>query len=250
VVSFAEVAAELGSDQPVFGLQSLGLDGVSAPLTRVEDIAAYFIGEVRTLQPAGPYRFAGQCMGGVIALEMAQQLQARGEQVELLVLIETWPPAVVAADGRLAPRSPLQRFVARCAAALEMLINTDPEQRLVLVRQKASILARLLLRREPRDAAEIARARVERANYQAFTRYRPNFYGGSIRLVLAEGRELATAEDPRLHWRKKARSCEVYSMPGRDSGVLFHGHAARQLARYLAPDSAVLGIAMVTSLCS
>ena len=251
VVGFAQVAVELSPDQPVFGLQSLGLDGVSAPLTRVEDIAALFIEEVRTIQPEGPYRFAGQCMGGVIALEMAQQLQARGERVELLALIETWPPAVVASDGSAAPRSlGLRGLVARCVATVMTLMNADPELRRVLVRQKVSKLGRVMLRREQwRDVAEIARERVEQANYEAFTRYQPKYYDGGIRLVMAEGRIIPTGEDPRLYWQKNAGSCEIHSVPGRDSGALFRGHAARQLARYLAPDSPALSIAMATILC-
>jgi amino acid adenylation domain-containing protein len=252
VVGFAQMAMELGPDQPVFGLQSLGLDGVSAPLTRVEDIARLFIEEVLTIQPAGPYRFAGQCMGGVIALEMAQQLQARGERVELLALIETWPPAVVASNGSAAPRTfGLRGVVARCAAAVGTLMNADPELRRMLLRQKISRLRRVMLRREHwRDVSEIARERVERANYEAFTRYKPKYYDASIRLVLAEGRRIPTGEDPRLFWQQNAESCEIHRLPGRDSGALFDSHTASQLARCLALESQVIGVAMGTILCN
>jgi hypothetical protein len=129
------------------------------------------------------------------------------------------------------------------------LMNADRELRRVLVRQKFSKLGRILLRREPlHDVAEIARERVERANYEAFARYAPKYYDGSIRLVVAAHRIVA-GEDPRLYWQKNARSCEVHRVPGKDSGVLFRGHSARLLARYLTPDFRTLTVAMTKILC-
>ncbi len=68
------LARALGVEQPFYGLQSVGLSGETEPLMRIEDIAAQFLAEIRTLQPRGPYRLLGACMGGVVAYEMAQQL--------------------------------------------------------------------------------------------------------------------------------------------------------------------------------
>jgi thioesterase domain-containing protein len=58
--------------------------------TRVEDMAAHYVGEIQVLQPKGPYFLAGYCLGGTIALEIAQQLRRAGESVALLALVETY----------------------------------------------------------------------------------------------------------------------------------------------------------------
>ena len=71
-LSYYELARHLGSDQPLYGLQALGLDGQTAPLTRFEDMAAHYLTEIRALQPEGPYFLGGACFGGILALEVAQ----------------------------------------------------------------------------------------------------------------------------------------------------------------------------------
>lgn len=88
VLYYYPLAKYLGPDQPFYGLQAVGLDGSCEPLTRVEDLAAAYLQEVRTVQPHGPYRIAGHCFGGLVAFEMAQQLLRAGEAVEQLMLID------------------------------------------------------------------------------------------------------------------------------------------------------------------
>src|SRR5882724_5854815 len=89
VLIYRELSRHLGSDQPFYGLQSQGLDGGRAPLTRVEDMAALYVKQIRKVQSHGPYLLGGYCMGGTIAFEVAQQFQAEGERVALLALFDT-----------------------------------------------------------------------------------------------------------------------------------------------------------------
>ncbi len=79
----------LGPDQPVYRLQIQNLGAVE-PLERAEDMAAWCLAGVKEIQPEGPYYLGGHCFGGMVAYEMAQQLHARGEQVALLVLCESF----------------------------------------------------------------------------------------------------------------------------------------------------------------
>ena len=84
-LQYADFARVLGTDQPVHMLQPVGFDG-RRPLDQIEAIAEYFVGEIRKLQPRGPYRLAGFCVGGIVAFEMAQQLITSGEEPPLLAL--------------------------------------------------------------------------------------------------------------------------------------------------------------------
>ena len=78
----------LGDDQPVYGLVS----EIRADFPRVEDLASHYLSVVLETQPDGPYYLGGASFGGIVALEMAQQLQALGHEVRLLALLDTPGP--------------------------------------------------------------------------------------------------------------------------------------------------------------
>ncbi|MGH8535950.1 MAG: condensation domain-containing protein [Gammaproteobacteria bacterium] len=92
VIYLYELARHLGPDQPFYGLQAVGLDGKSRPHTRIEDMAACYIEQIRTVQPQGPYLLGGHSFGGNVAFEMSQQLQRQGQDIALLVIFDTGAP--------------------------------------------------------------------------------------------------------------------------------------------------------------
>ncbi len=92
VLLFKSLANYLNTEQPLYGLQAQGIDGKVRPLTRIEDMAARYIREIRAMQPHGPYYLGGFSMGGEVAFEMAQQLLAASEKVAILVLFDTYNP--------------------------------------------------------------------------------------------------------------------------------------------------------------
>ncbi|WP_232492555.1 type I polyketide synthase [Novosphingobium kaempferiae] len=82
------LALRLDGSRPVLGLEPLRKADGNYAHTRIDEMAAYHLGKVRAVQPQGPYLLAGLCAGGVIAFEMAQQLQAMGEQVAFVGIID------------------------------------------------------------------------------------------------------------------------------------------------------------------
>jgi amino acid adenylation domain-containing protein len=92
VLPYFELAHHLGKNQPFYGLQPVGIDGESTPLTRIEDMATHYIEALRAVQPNGPYFLCGWSFGGLVAFEMAQQLQSNGDEVALLALLDTAAP--------------------------------------------------------------------------------------------------------------------------------------------------------------
>jgi amino acid adenylation domain-containing protein len=101
VLYFYHLARYLGSDQPFYGLQALGLDGESQPHTSVADIAAYYIQAIQTIQPEGPYYLGGHSFGGQVAFEIAQQLQNLGHKVALVAIFDTPAPLLGILPERL-----------------------------------------------------------------------------------------------------------------------------------------------------
>ena len=89
-VYFAQNLADLlGPDQPMYGLQSRGLDGREAPLATMQEMAKHYVKCLKTVQPVGPYRLGGFCTGAFLALAMTNQLQDAGEEVSHLAIFST-----------------------------------------------------------------------------------------------------------------------------------------------------------------
>ena len=93
VHDYVNLARRLDPDQPFYGLQSPALAG-GEHFASVPEMAARYVAAVRSVQPRGPYRLGGYCVGGGVAFEMARQLRAAGEEVESLLLFDSpGPPA-------------------------------------------------------------------------------------------------------------------------------------------------------------
>jgi thioesterase domain-containing protein len=92
VLNLYDVATNLPADQPFYGIQAAGVDGITPPKESIEQMARDYLEEVRMVQPQGPYYLSGYCGGGIIAYEMAQRLREQGEDVALLFLIDAYRP--------------------------------------------------------------------------------------------------------------------------------------------------------------
>ena len=239
VLNYNALARLLGLDQPFYGLQSRGLDGSEEPLTRIEDIAAWFLREIREVQPDGPYYLVGMCMGGIVAYEMAQQLLAAGQEIGLLALLETWAPEM--ASARRLPRGARMPaafgFVAgRIRLYVEMLARLRSRERLRYLLGRLRLLKDIVVQRDlSRGArAELHLQAVTRANLLAFQQYQPRVYPGPVALFRAEGRKVLPAADYRLAWRDLATGgLQIYGAPGDNSGLMLQEPHVRVLAAQL-----------------
>jgi thioesterase domain-containing protein/acyl carrier protein len=88
------LALQMGIEQPFYGLQPQGLDGISKLHRTVPEMAAHYIAEIRRKQPNGPYYIGGYSGGGVVAFEMAKQLVGQGERIGALVFLDSVAPGV------------------------------------------------------------------------------------------------------------------------------------------------------------
>jgi len=93
VLNFANLIHHLPAEQPVYGLQYVGLTAGEQAHGSVEAMATYCTEQICKFQPEGPYLVGGICFGAHVALEIAHQLQSQGKTVALLVLLDAGPPA-------------------------------------------------------------------------------------------------------------------------------------------------------------
>jgi len=89
VYFYRDLAHQLGADQPLFAFQATSLSGQSDPYDDVKTMASDYISELKVIGAKPPYLLGGSSFGGLVAYEMAQQLKALGEEVRLLVMIDT-----------------------------------------------------------------------------------------------------------------------------------------------------------------
>jgi thioesterase domain-containing protein len=199
--SYYGIVRRLDPDQPVYGLQARGLDGKQAPHTRIEDMAAEYVREVRHVQPEGPYYLAGLSFAGVVIFEMAQQLRALGEEVALLALLDTPRPG---------HRPPLGK---RIANRLKRLWRQGPRAAFSLVGGRTTPAAAA-----PSQAALALPSILEdidRINVAAARRYVPRTYPGRVTLFRVTDRDQAWDLGADLGWAKHVTGgLEIHEVPG------------------------------------
>ncbi|MEZ5218958.1 MAG: thioesterase domain-containing protein [Ilumatobacteraceae bacterium] len=149
VASFPRLARALGADQPFYGVQWPGLVAGDSPRS-IASLADRYLDEIRRVQPVGPYVLAGQCIGGLIAQQMAHRLVEQGERVDLLVMYDSpmvYSPAFTP-SGRLpelpdAVRPVLNRALDWATFGIRLAKRRNPPAQVLRVK------ARQALRRPP-----------------------------------------------------------------------------------------------------
>jgi thioesterase domain-containing protein len=121
---YMHLVRRLDPGQPVYGLRPTDSFVASRRRFRIEDLAARYVDDILRTHSAGPYRLAGFCLGGVVALEVAHQLEELGHTVDVLALFDAEPPSSRPASR---PR--------REAAQLASLVRRD-ESAAVYVRRR------------------------------------------------------------------------------------------------------------------
>ncbi|MCY7877842.1 non-ribosomal peptide synthetase DhbF [Bacillus spizizenii] len=88
---YAGLMTNIGTDYPIYGLQARGIGQREELPKTLDDMAADYIEQIRTVQPKGPYHLLGWSLGGNVVQAMATQLQNHGEEVSLLVMLDAYP---------------------------------------------------------------------------------------------------------------------------------------------------------------
>ena len=194
VVNYRGLAAQLPEDLPVYGLQAVGLDGISAPSESVEAMAERYVAEIRRQQPQGPYRVGGGSMGGVIAYEVARRLRLCGEQVELLAMFDSLLPAC----ARSTPLGRLGGALRQAPVALPQRLTASLRMRVRNLGDHLSVGLHRLLRRPLPHALRFRH--IERVHRRAYFRYRPGAFDAQVTLFVAKQGWRLSQTDPTLGW--------------------------------------------------
>ena len=248
---FEALARYMGADQPFYGFQSRGLDGVQEPLDTIEEMAAHYVDEMCAFQPEGPYFIGGYSYGANIAFEMARQMTEAGREVGLLVILDHFPTK----SGYFKVTWNLKfvrNFMRNLPYRLQDFTQMKPHEFAARVRKKSrQYWKRLQMRfnRSSRDSIKFEAGdmidgadefpehvqRVIDANYRALKIYYPQAYSGEVVLLRAMGGHLFSSHDPEMGWGPLASGgVDVKVIPGSHLRIFKEPHVhelAAQLRR-------------------
>jgi thioesterase domain-containing protein len=216
VLGFYDLSRYLGASQPFYGLQAQGLNGKTPVHTRVEDMAAHYVKEVRDVQPEGPYLLGGLSFGGALAFEMARQLRAQGQKIGLVALFDTFA-------GRPESKTSL----------LVKFLRLPLKKKLMYILQKARFITRGVKRWFYRIFLPSTLKKVRAAHRLAYSRYVMTRYEGPVTLFVPSDRSLRGSDDPERDWKTFASEVEVHEVPGDHETLLDEPHV-RILGEHLA----------------
>jgi len=239
VLFYRDLANYLGSDQPVYAFQPQGLDGTKPRHTRIEEMAAHYIKEMRALQPEGPYHLGGSSFGGLIAFEMAQQLHAQGQEVGLLALFDTYAPGFPKLSREASSlRYKLYRFIQRVDLHLGNFVLLVPEEKVKYAREKAA-LATDRLKWRVKLGVESGFKKIVDKLYQsnghsvpgegqpkidtlrALREYVPQVYPGRVTLFRANKRPAGYIDDRDSGWGELAAGgVAIHEIPGYHGSIV------------------------------
>ncbi len=238
VLVFARLAKLLGDDQPFYGLQARGLDGKEKPFMRVDEMAAHYIGEIRSVQPQGPYFIGGTCTGGLAAYEIAQQLTAQGEEV-ILAVMESWHPRSYLNHWSRPPYLlwPLLFVWMKVTTYLRLMRRLPAREWAPFWKGKLKRMWNLMHHTEAAEHQDefLYKDQVTYATFHAVARYDLKPFRGQVLNVIASKHPLTnSSDDTRLVFGEWAMgmSRTVY-LPAEDSGRLFVAPHVQELAHHL-----------------
>jgi amino acid adenylation domain-containing protein len=228
---FRSLVRGLHRDRCCYALQVNGVDMRSGPIDRLEELARVLIRSMRKVQPRGPYLLLGHSFGGVVAHEIARQLEAGGDTVARLVMLETPVP------GARITRPVLQRL----GIHVRRLMGQSASERLRYLRQRAARRWKLILGRGQDMDVQPNLSRVEqramqlrRANLRARGAHRPGCFSGEIVLFRAQEQpewlEFYSV-DAFARWDRYALGgVRIVSVPGDHLSVLYEPQVRHLIA--------------------
>lgn len=223
---YRKLAELLGPNQPSFGIRS-----PQEPFHGIEEMARFYVGELRKVQPRGPYFLGGFCFGGNVAYEMAHQLTATRDEVGLLALLESSPPNVSQKHSwsATAAKYSLENFVEN----IKDFVGNSPGNQLSALRNKGRRLTQKIRRTiDPDDRKVELKDVIDLANYPegyvkfaethwaALTQYHPKPYPGELHLFRARKQGLTNFSHS-LGWEALAEDrVHVTVIPGTHESML------------------------------
>jgi amino acid adenylation domain-containing protein len=230
ILLYRDLGNYLNSNRPVYGLQSKGLNGYDKIAESVEEMAEDYIEAIKTVRPNGPYYLGGYCMGGTIAYEMAQQLKKRGDEVNILFLIETYNECLVANGNN--PSNKAKDRIENIKFHFDNIKSLKGEERTKFIRNKAEtslgrttariskLTSKVGINIENKPETGQITLSLRKANDQAQINYIPDIFNGKA-VLLRPKVSFSSEPDPKFGWGEYIKGeFKIYNLDVAPRGML------------------------------
>jgi thioesterase domain-containing protein/acyl carrier protein len=231
ILIYKDLANHLADDQAFYALQSRGLEGSEFSMTSIEEMAAYYIKEIKKVQHKGPYNLGGYCMGGTIAYEMAQQLTRHGDIVKNVFLVETYN--ICSAGNIISNKMSIADKLENVKFHYDNLKALNRPDKIKFLHNKTEVLKRRLISKlksfinllgiDVKDTTEGYKDnfRIRDINDKAQTEYRPKKYSGKT-ILLKPIVNFSSGPDPSFGWNDLANGeFKIYNLDIAPRGMLY-----------------------------
>jgi amino acid adenylation domain-containing protein len=219
---YVDLARHMDSARPFYGLQARGLNGDQALHTRIEDMAAHYVGAVRSVQPEGPYFLGSWSMGVIVAFEMARQLEAQGQRVALLAVLDQGPYAPGEEPEDQAAYL-VDVFGRHLSLSVDHLRQMDPDQQVAHVFEEAKRVEWILPDVTLPQFHHFVR--ILKTHTDAWRRYVPQTYPGQVTLFRASEESHEGSQEPGMGWSAWAMGgVEIHEVPGDHLSMMHEPH--------------------------
>jgi amino acid adenylation domain-containing protein len=221
VLNFSDLSYFVDEEQPLFGLQAKGLDGIDKDISSMADIAAQYISEILSHNPNGPYALAGYSFGGFVAVEMERQLTAMGKEVKMLAIFDTNAENAVYNKAWYVKlptkiKQQIPKFVFIVKSAIKEPVTTMNYQYAYFTRQINKVSGKLGLVKKPEiDDLYVQINEITQKHALAFKAYNMQPFNNFVFLFKAKKRLYYVNDFKYLGWRKYAKKgVKVFEVPG------------------------------------
>lgn len=225
VICYNELAKALAEDQPVYGLRAPGMETDQAILTQLPEMAAYYLGFMKKIQKQGGYRLLGYSFGGLLAYEIARQLESMGETVDFVGLLDTAHPDLTAHSVAVNDDAELLvSLFPDLGYTAEQLSGLSKSEQLTQVFGRAKQAG--LVPRAMDDEAIARYFNVCRSNLQM--PYQPGKINASITLIRAREGSQRISTDDYLAWQRVPDlNLTLHWLSGQHENMMERPHAGK-----------------------
>ena len=240
VLDYHPLVNHLESDQPVYAFQARGLDGNLIKDATLEEMAAAYVAELRSLQPEGPYFLGGFCLGGLLALEAAEQLTVAGQKVALVIMVQSiHPEAMEFKPHTSAFKRWWYQMRKRASLELENLSHGRKgylSERLShlwdVIRVRTAIAYQSTTGKNLSMSPELSKLYFFEAlgveHKKAMDKYRPAPYDGDVLVFRASKQLGGLIANEQMGWDRTVRGkLEICEVPGHQQNLLLEPNVTR-----------------------
>ncbi|MGQ9848379.1 MAG: thioesterase domain-containing protein, partial [Bacteroidales bacterium] len=229
VLLYKDLVNRLNANRPIYGLQAKGLDGKNLFNYTIEEMAEDYIRAIKSVQPSGPYNLGGYCMGGSVAYEIALRLNARGERVANVFLLETYNACTL--DQNQLSKTRIRDKIENIKFHFDNVKSLSGKEKITFIKKKAETAIKRTGARINKFASDFGLSNIsESASYLTLTlrdindkaqmEYSPSKYKGKV-VLLRPKVSFATEPDAKFGWGDFIEGeLKVYNLENAPRGML------------------------------